>query len=42
MCQCVTDAFRKGHVKSDTLPYEAFRGRNQLEQFEIILDTALA
>jgi len=35
-----SDAFRKGHAQSGALPHEAFRGRNKLEQFEIILDTA--
>lgn len=37
-----SDEFQLGHAKSGTLPHEAFRGRNKLEQFEIILDTALA
>jgi len=35
-----SDAFKKGHAHSGSLPQEAFRGRNKLEQFEIILDTA--
>jgi heme-degrading monooxygenase HmoA len=34
-----SDAFRKGHAKSGSLPPEAFRGRAQLESFEVILDT---
>lgn len=35
-----SDAFRKGHAKSGTLPQEAFAGRSKLESFEVILDTA--
>lgn len=37
-----SDAFQKGHAKSGSLPHDAFRGRNQLESFEVILDTASA
>ena len=36
-----SDAFKKGHAKSGTLPPETFRGHGKLESFEIILDTAL-
>ena len=41
MCQCVTDAFQKGHAKSGTLPHDAFKGHSKLESFDVILDTAL-
>jgi len=34
-----SEAFQKGHARSGSLPREAFRGRNQLESFEIVLDT---
>ena len=34
-----SEAFQKGHARSGTLPQEAFRGRSQLESFEVILDT---
>ena len=37
-----SDAFKKGHAKSGTLPPDAFRGRAKLESFEVILDTATA
>ncbi len=36
-----SEAFKKGHAKSGTLPPEVFRGRSQLESFEVILDTAV-
>jgi heme-degrading monooxygenase HmoA len=36
-----SDAFKKGHARSGTLPQEAFLGRSKLESFEVILDTAL-
>jgi heme-degrading monooxygenase HmoA len=36
-----SDAFRKGHAHSGTLPPETFRGRSQLESFEVVLDSAL-
>jgi heme-degrading monooxygenase HmoA len=35
-----SDAFQKGHARSGSLPREAFRGRSQLESFEVILDTS--
>ena len=35
-----SEAFTKGHAQSGSLPREAFAGRNKLELFEIILDTA--
>jgi hypothetical protein len=41
MCQCGTDAFKKGRAKSGTLPKETFLGHGKLETFEVILDTAL-
>jgi heme-degrading monooxygenase HmoA len=34
-----SEAFRKGHARSGTLPKEAFLGQSQLESFEVILDT---
>ena len=34
-----SEAFRKGHARSGSLPQEAFRGRSKLESFEVILDT---
>lgn len=34
-----SDAFTKGHARSGSLPQEAFRGRNKLETFTVILDT---
>ncbi|MCB9079518.1 MAG: antibiotic biosynthesis monooxygenase [Anaerolineaceae bacterium] len=36
-----SDAFKKGHAKSGTLPPETFRGHGKLENFQIILDTNL-
>lgn len=35
-----SDAFKKGHARSGTLPKEAFNGSVKLESFEVILDTA--
>ncbi len=35
-----SEAFQQGHAKSGTLSPEAFRGRAELESFEVILDTA--
>ena len=35
-----SDAFRKGHARSGTLPPEAFRGHPKLESFEVFVDTA--
>lgn len=34
-----SDAFRRGHARSGSLPTEAFRGPSRLESFEVILDT---
>ncbi len=34
-----SDAFKKGHARSGTLPHKAFKGRARLESFEVILDT---
>ncbi len=34
-----SDAFRKGHARSGSLPAEAFRGPSRLESFTVILDT---
>lgn len=34
-----SDAFRKGHAKSGTLPADAFSGQSHLETFEVFLDT---
>lgn len=34
-----SDAFRKGHAKSGTLPKEAFSTESHLETFEVFLDT---
>lgn len=34
-----SDAFRKGHAQSGTLPKEAFSGRNKLEIHEVIQDS---
>lgn len=34
-----SDAFKKGHARSGSLPKEAFLGPANLEQFNIILDT---
>ena len=36
-----SEAFKKGHSRSGTLPPEAFKGPAQLESFEVILDSAL-
>lgn len=36
-----SDAFKRGHARSGTLPEETFQGHGKLETFEIILDTAL-
>jgi heme oxygenase (mycobilin-producing) len=36
-----SDAFKRGHSKSGTLPAEAFIGHSKLESFEVILDTSL-
>lgn len=35
-----SEAFKEGHALSGSLPREAFAGRNTLELFEIVLDTA--
>lgn len=35
-----SEAFKKGHAQSGTLPREAFLGHSKLESFEVILDTA--
>ncbi len=34
-----SDAFKKGHAKSGTLPKDAFSGQSHLETFEVFLDT---
>ncbi len=34
-----SDAFKKGHARSGTLPPETFMGRPKLESFEVALDT---
>lgn len=34
-----SDAFKKGHARSGTLPKEAFSGQSHLETYEIFLDT---
>jgi heme-degrading monooxygenase HmoA len=34
-----SDAFRKGHARSGTLPADAFRGPSRLETFEAFLDS---
>lgn len=36
-----SDAFKKGHARSGSLPKEAFLGHSELESFEVILDTEL-
>lgn len=36
-----SDAFKKGHARSGTLPPETFLGHGKLEGFEVILDTEL-
>jgi heme-degrading monooxygenase HmoA len=35
-----SDAFRKGHARSGTLPPEAFRGPSRLEMFDAFADSA--
>jgi heme-degrading monooxygenase HmoA len=35
-----SDAFRKGHARSGTLPADAFRGPSRLEMYDAFLDTA--
>ena len=35
-----SDAFKKGHARSGSLPLEAFLGHAKLESFEVVLDTA--
>lgn len=35
-----SEAFRRGHARSGTLPAEAFRGPSRLETFEAFLDSA--
>ena len=35
-----SEAFKRGHARSGSLPAEAFLGQSKLESFEIILDTA--
>jgi heme-degrading monooxygenase HmoA len=35
-----SDAFRKGHAASGTLPRETFRSPSKLELFEVVLDTS--
>jgi heme-degrading monooxygenase HmoA len=35
-----SDAFRKGHARSGTLPVDAFRGPSRLERFEAFVDSA--
>lgn len=34
-----SDAFRKGHARSGTLPREAFRGPTRLEMFDVVEDS---
>lgn len=34
-----SDAFKKGHARSGSLPQEAFKGPAKLESFEVILDS---
>jgi heme oxygenase (mycobilin-producing) len=34
-----SDAFKKGHAKSGTLPKDAFSGQSHLETFDVFLDT---
>lgn len=36
-----SDAFKKGHAKSGTLPNEAFSTESHLETFEVFLDSDL-
>jgi heme-degrading monooxygenase HmoA len=35
-----SEAFRKGHARSGTLPPEAFRGPSRLEMYEAFVDSA--
>jgi heme-degrading monooxygenase HmoA len=35
-----SDAFRRGHARSGTLPAEAFRGPSRVEMFEAFVDSA--
>lgn len=35
-----SDAFRRGHARSGSLPAEAFRGPSRLEMFEAFVDSA--
>jgi heme-degrading monooxygenase HmoA len=35
-----SDAFKKGHARSGSLPPEAFLGHAKLESFEVVLDSA--
>lgn len=35
-----SEAFRRGHAQSGTLPREAFRGPSKLERYELFLDSA--
>jgi heme-degrading monooxygenase HmoA len=35
-----SEAFRRGHARSGTLPAEAFRGPSRLEMFEAFVDSA--
>jgi heme oxygenase (mycobilin-producing) len=35
-----SDAFRKGHARSGTLPADAFRGPSRLEMFDAFVDSA--
>jgi heme-degrading monooxygenase HmoA len=35
-----SEAFRKGHARSGTLPPDAFRGPSRLEMYDAFLDTA--
>lgn len=35
-----SDAFKKGHSRSGSLPPEAFMGHAKLESFEVVLDTS--
>ena len=37
-----SDAFKKGHSRSGTLPQDAFQGPPKLESFEVILDSGAA
>jgi len=35
-----SEAFRRGHARSGTLPAEAFRGPSRLEMFDAFVDSA--